>query len=184
MQAEPMHGTKPTESDSSAWMQCSTQNLKSIEIIHRPICGQGRSPLDLLRGEAESYWKRTGKSARMPGISLLLLEVVQATDWQHRICLRPSESLKEVVMSETHSGSRPSTMQLIMVPSVITLAVTILRLVGELQQWSPRFFSTAAGGGGAIVGISWLPILFGPYFALKLAGAAAGPESKGKAIGL
>lgn len=87
-------------------------------------------------------------------------------------------------MSENHSGTRPSTMQLIMVPSVITLTVTILRLVGELQQWSPKFFSTAAGGGGAIVGISWLPILFGPYFALKLAGVAAGPESKGKAIGL
>lgn len=88
-------------------------------------------------------------------------------------------------MADSNSGARPSILQIILVPAVITLAITILRLVGELQQWSPRLFGTgAAGGGGAIVGISWLPILFGPYFALKLAGAAVGPESKGKAIGL
>ncbi|MHB8654814.1 MAG: hypothetical protein ACYDA9_13150 [Terriglobia bacterium] len=88
-------------------------------------------------------------------------------------------------MSETHSGSRPSTMQLILVPALITLAVTILRLVGELQHWSPKLFGTgAAGGSGAIVGILWLPILFGPYFALKLARSAGGPASNGKAIGL
>ena len=34
-----------------------------------------------------------------------------------------------------------------------------------------------------MVGISWLPIIFGPYFALKLAGAGEGPASMGKAIG-
>jgi hypothetical protein len=33
------------------------------------------------------------------------------------------------------------------------------------------------------VGISWLPIIFGPYFALKLAGASDRPSSAGKAIG-
>jgi hypothetical protein len=41
----------------------------------------------------------------------------------------------------------------------------------------------AAGGGGAFVGISWLPIIFGPYFAVKLAGAGEGPSSWGKALG-
>lgn len=87
-------------------------------------------------------------------------------------------------MADSNSGRGPNVAQLILIPALITLVVTILRLVGELQQWSPKFFSTAAGGGGAIVGISWLPILFGPYFALKLAGVAAGPASKGKAIGL
>jgi lysylphosphatidylglycerol synthetase-like protein (DUF2156 family) len=87
-------------------------------------------------------------------------------------------------MAETASGARPSTMQLILVPALITLAVTILRLVGELQHWSPALFGNAGGGGGAIVGISWLPILFGPYFALKLAGDTAGPAGNGKAIGL
>src|SRR5579864_6068040 len=88
-------------------------------------------------------------------------------------------------MSDTHSGARPSTMQLIMVPALVTLAITILRLVGELQHWSPKLFGTGApGGSGAIVGISWLPIIFGPYFALKLARSGGFPATNGKAIGL
>jgi hypothetical protein len=73
--------------------------------------------------------------------------------------------------------------RLIAIPAVITLAVTILRLAGELNHWPAPWFSTAAGGGGAVVGISWLPIIFGPYFALKLAGSGEGPASMGKAIG-
>jgi hypothetical protein len=72
---------------------------------------------------------------------------------------------------------------LIMIPALITLGITILRLVGELEHWPKPWFSAAAGGGGAIIGISWLPIIFGPYFALKLAGAGEGPSSAGKAIG-
>jgi len=72
---------------------------------------------------------------------------------------------------------------LIAIPAVITLGITILRLVGELEHWPKPWFSTAAGGGGAIIGISWLPIIFGPYFALKLAGAGEGPASTGKAVG-
>ncbi len=73
--------------------------------------------------------------------------------------------------------------RLIAIPTVITLAVTILRVVGELKHWPAPWFSTAAGGGGAVVGISWLPIIFGPYFALKLAGAGEAPATMGKAIG-
>jgi len=73
---------------------------------------------------------------------------------------------------------------LITVPALITLGITILRLVGELEHWPKPWFSTAAGGGGAIIGISWLPIIFGPYFAMKLAAAGEGPSSAGKAIGM
>ncbi len=51
--------------------------------------------------------------------------------------------------------------RLILVPAVITLAVTLLRLVGELQQWSSALFNRSAGGGGAIVGIVWLVPVFG-----------------------
>ncbi len=86
-------------------------------------------------------------------------------------------------MTDTHSDARTSVMQLILVPALFTLAVTILRLVGELQHWSPTFFSSSAGGGGAVIGISWLPIIFGPYFALKLAGAGEGPCGAGRSIG-
>jgi hypothetical protein len=83
----------------------------------------------------------------------------------------------------TQSNSRVSTLQLIAVPSLITLAITILRLVGELQHWSETFFSTKAGGGSAVVGISWLPLLIGIYFAFKLADGGQGPSSRGAAIG-
>ena len=87
-------------------------------------------------------------------------------------------------MNGTTSGSSLSIGRLILIPAVFTLAVTILRLVGELQHWGAPWFSNAAGGGGAIVGISWLPIFFGPYFAWKLATADEGPTSTGKGIGM
>ncbi|HXV65103.1 MAG TPA: hypothetical protein VEK15_30700 [Vicinamibacteria bacterium] len=57
---------------------------------------------------------------------------------------------------------------IVLVPAIITLAVTILRLVGELNGWSPALFDPEAGGGGAIVGIAWLVPIFGIYFAWKL----------------
>jgi hypothetical protein len=80
--------------------------------------------------------------------------------------------------------SRPTTRDLVLVPAIITLAVTVLRLVGELQQWSPRLFSRAGGGGAALVGISWLPLIFGAYFAARLARAGDGPERVGRAIAM
>jgi hypothetical protein len=73
---------------------------------------------------------------------------------------------------------------LILVPAIVTLAVTILRLVGELNHWSPTFFNRAAGGGGALVGIVWLVPIFGIYFGLKLARAGQGPKSRGRALGI
>ena len=87
-------------------------------------------------------------------------------------------------MNDSSSGSSVRIGSLIAVPAIITLAVTILRLVGELQHWPAPWFNTAAGGGGAIVGISWLPIIFGPYFAWKLAAEGEAPASFGKAIGM
>jgi len=73
--------------------------------------------------------------------------------------------------------------RLILIPALITLAITILRVVGELLHWSKLFFNPAPGGGFAIVGISWLPIIFGIYFAIKLADAGERPASLGKAVG-
>jgi hypothetical protein len=44
-------------------------------------------------------------------------------------------------MAETTSGNHVEILKLILVPSLITLAVTILRVVGELQNWPAPFFS-------------------------------------------
>ena len=62
-------------------------------------------------------------------------------------------------------SDRARLLALVTVPAIITLAVTLLRLLGEVQNWSPRFFSRQAGGAGAIVGIVWLVPIFGIYFA-------------------
>jgi hypothetical protein len=86
-------------------------------------------------------------------------------------------------MANASSSSSLSISRLILGPAVITLGVTILRLVGELRHWSPLLFNTSAGGGAAIIGIAWLPFIFGPYFALKLAGTGEGPSGAGKVIG-
>src|SRR5512142_3187783 len=76
-----------------------------------------------------------------------------------------------------------STGKLVLVPAVITLGVTLLRLFGELQGWSPRLFSREAGGGGALVGISWLVPVFGAWFGWRIARAGSVPRF-GRALGL
>src|SRR5882724_6348017 len=79
--------------------------------------------------------------------------------------------------------ARLSIRRLIVVPAIITLAVTLFRLVGELQHWSPKFFSREAGGAGALVGIVWLVPIFGIYFAIRLNQAGHSPISRARAIG-
>ncbi len=86
-------------------------------------------------------------------------------------------------MSETNSNNQLSAKHLILVPAVITLGVTILRLIGELQHWSKTYFNTEAGGGGAVIGITWLAPIFGIYFAIRLTAAGEGPRSALRAIG-
>jgi len=78
--------------------------------------------------------------------------------------------------------SKPAVGQLVLVPSLITLAVTALRLYGELQSWSPSLFNREAGGGGSLIGIVWLIFIFGIYFALRLARAGEEPESLTRAF--
>lgn len=70
--------------------------------------------------------------------------------------------------SSTPDAPRPTLFQLVAWPAAITLAVTLLRLTGELFKWSPALFSREAGGGGALVGIAWLVPIFGIWFAVKL----------------
>jgi hypothetical protein len=73
--------------------------------------------------------------------------------------------------------------RLVLGPALLTLAVTLLRLAGELLGWSDRLFSRAPGGQGALVGIVWLIPVFGLYFGLKLARDGNGPDRAGKAFG-
>jgi len=73
--------------------------------------------------------------------------------------------------------------KLVFIPALITLAVTLLRVTGELLRWSRTLFNPAPGGGGAIVGIVWLIPVFGVYFALRLAKLGEAPEHPGRAIG-
>jgi hypothetical protein len=78
---------------------------------------------------------------------------------------------------------RPSVLRLILVPALITLAVTTLRLTGELMGWSALLASRAPGGAGAIIGIVWLVFVFGAWFGWRLVRAGELPSSVGRVAG-
>ncbi len=86
-------------------------------------------------------------------------------------------------MAEATIGLKSGTTRLILVPALITLGITILRLTGELQHWSKAFFNPEAGGPWSVVGITWLAPLFGIYFALELIRGGQGPRSAWMALG-
>jgi hypothetical protein len=90
----------------------------------------------------------------------------------------------EAAMMESGSETPPAIVRLILIPSLITVALTILRMAGELEGLSKTFFNAEPGGFLAIIGIVWLVPIFGIYFALKLSGAGQGPASGGRAIGI
>jgi hypothetical protein len=62
----------------------------------------------------------------------------------------------------------------------LTLAVTLLRLAGELRGWRGPWFDKDSG----IFGITWLPPIFGFYFALKLWRGGERTERVGRACAL
>jgi len=67
--------------------------------------------------------------------------------------------------------NRPDYGKLILIPALITLGITLLRLGGEFMDLPSWLASKKAGGPGALIGISWLPPILGVYFSLKLMGA-------------
>src|SRR5438093_10255317 len=78
--------------------------------------------------------------------------------------------------------------RLIAIPALVSLAMTVLRLAGEIGRWSERWFEPVTRGirpssFGWMFGITWLPVPFGIYFALRLAVAGRRPASAGKACG-
>lgn len=72
---------------------------------------------------------------------------------------------------------------LIFVPALITLAITLLRLAGELMNWSNFFFNKEAGGGGALIGIAWLVPILGIYFTRRLMRSHEQPAGAGRLFG-
>lgn len=68
-------------------------------------------------------------------------------------------------------------LKVLVVPVVVTLAVTLLRLTGELLHWPEAFFNRSPGGAGALIGIAWLAPVFGAFFGWKLANAGESPRS-------
>ncbi len=72
--------------------------------------------------------------------------------------------------------------RLIAIPALVTLAVTLLRLFGELQHWSPILFRGDPGGLDAVVGIIWLAPIFAVYFALKLVTVGSRPVASARAV--
>ena len=82
-----------------------------------------------------------------------------------------------------NASNKGSIKNLVLVPALITLAVTLLRLTGELLNWSPVLFNKAAGGGGALIGIAWLVPIFGFYFARQLLKANDYPGGTGRVFG-
>lgn len=82
-----------------------------------------------------------------------------------------------------------SLMKTIAGPLLLAVAMTALRLAGELLDWSESWFSTATGGivpsGWTwLVGITWLPVLFGPWFARGLRRAGESPPSEPRVLGV
>jgi hypothetical protein len=76
---------------------------------------------------------------------------------------------------------------MVAVPALISLAVTMLRLAGEIQHWSATWFSTETGGiipSGMswLIGITWLAVPFGAYFGFRLVATGRGPDSILKAV--
>ncbi|MBZ0150602.1 MAG: hypothetical protein K8J09_03650 [Planctomycetes bacterium] len=73
-------------------------------------------------------------------------------------------------------------LRLVLVPALLTLVVSVVRLLGELYAWSPFWFGVPEGGApGVPIGISWLIFVFGFWFGLRLQRAGAGPQRPGRA---
>jgi hypothetical protein len=78
----------------------------------------------------------------------------------------------------------PPLLRLVLWPALLTLAVTLLRLVGELRGWSPSVFSRLPGGGLSPLGIAWLAPVVGFYFGWRLERAGARRPAPARTLGL
>jgi hypothetical protein len=54
-------------------------------------------------------------------------------------------------MTAKDPGERISLGRLILGPTLISLAITVIRLIGELQRWPSALFKRESGGLGSII---------------------------------
>ncbi|MFO1051056.1 MAG: hypothetical protein U1F36_02430 [Planctomycetota bacterium] len=79
--------------------------------------------------------------------------------------------------------SAPSVLSLVLIPSILTLAVTGLRVYGELHDWGPMLVGTRQGGGeGGYVAITWLMFVFGLWFGIRLQRSPAALANRKRAF--
>jgi hypothetical protein len=81
------------------------------------------------------------------------------------------------------SGAVRSCSRALWIAGGLTLAITVLRVVGEVNQWAPLLFARNAGGGGGLVGIGWLIPIVGFWFGRVLAVNGHGVPDRGRALG-
>lgn len=65
----------------------------------------------------------------------------------------------------------------VLIAAILSLAITAVRLYGELHGWDPKVFSTEGGGGGSPLGITWLVPVFGFWFGRRLTKNGHRPKS-------
>lgn len=78
----------------------------------------------------------------------------------------------------------PPLLRLVLWPALLTLAVTLLRLAGELRGWSPSVFSRLPGGGLSPLGIAWLAPVVGFYLGWRLERAGVRTPPPARALGV
>jgi len=84
-------------------------------------------------------------------------------------------------MADKPSGGKPrGILSLVLVPALLTLVVTIVRLVGERSDWMPVLFNTHGPDPEqqqALFGITLLIPVFGFWFGFKLRRDTGGPAN-------
>ena len=61
-----------------------------------------------------------------------------------------------------------------LLPVLVSIAIAIARFLGQVQGWIPA----TSGGSLHPLGVSWLPFVFGPLFAAKLARSGSIPRAR------
>lgn len=92
--------------------------------------------------------------------------------------VNPSSIPSRAVAPSAATGAPPlrPLLQRVALPALLTLGITLARVFGELGSLPDWLVNRSAGGGGALIGISWLPPLLGWWFMREIAGKSERPK--------